>query len=76
MTNDELKYALLSQEPVWATLPSGETLHFERVTAIIYKLKEGKICVCAECLEKHDKWNRVTVIGAERIESERTKNVE
>lgn len=52
MTNEELKQALLDGQPVILTLGDGFMAEYEKVTAIVYRAKNGRVLVSAEVLDK------------------------
>ena len=51
MTNDELKAALLARAPVIYTHTDGHAAEYSRVTAIIYRERNGGVVVSAEVLD-------------------------
>lgn len=51
MTNDELKDALLSRSPVILTPTNSRAAEYSRVTAIIYRERNGAVVVSAEVLD-------------------------
>ncbi len=53
MTNDELKAALLARSPVILTHTDGHAAEYSRVTAIIYRERNGRVDVSAEVLDKN-----------------------
>lgn len=52
MDNNELKEALFNQRPVVLNMASLGELHYKRVSAIIYRVKNGKLNVRAEIEDK------------------------
>lgn len=52
MNNNELKEALLNQRPVILKHPMYGELHYSCVSAIIYRVKNGKLDVSAELKDK------------------------
>lgn len=52
MTNEELKQALTSGREVVLTNEYGAEIEYSRVTAIVYRMKGGRISVSAELLDK------------------------
>lgn len=52
MHNEELKEALLSKRPVILDVPSMGELHHKYVSAIIYRVNNGKFCISAEVKDK------------------------
>ena len=52
MTNEELKQALLSGQPVRYENSDGRESEYERVSAIVYRAKDGEVVVSAEVVDK------------------------
>lgn len=52
MTNEELKQALLDGQPVIMTAADGHEAEYEKITAIVYRAKNGRISISAEALDK------------------------
>ena len=52
MTNEELKHALLTGHPVVFTDTDGRESEYERVSAIVYRAKDGEVVVSAEIVDK------------------------
>lgn len=61
MTAEEIKDALMKKYPVCA---GG--IEYKRVTAVIYREKDGRIAVSAELLDKCK--NSVTIVPLDKIE--------
>ncbi len=52
MNNNELKEALFNQRPVILKQPLYGELHYSCVSALIYRVKNGKLDVTAELKDK------------------------
>ena len=61
MTNDELKAAFMDETPV---MHGG--IQYLKVSAIIYRKRDGKVIVDAELLDKNR--NSVTIADPKRVE--------
>ncbi len=65
MNNEELKAALISGVPVKANIAGLGTIEFERVSAIIYRNKNGKFDISAEVLDKNK--NSVCIVSPAKL---------
>lgn len=52
MNNSELKEALFNQRPIIFNKPLVGELHYNRVSAVIYRVKDGRLHVSAEIEDK------------------------
>lgn len=68
MDNNELKEALFNQRPVIFNMPSMGELHYKRVSAIIYRVTNGKLSVSAEIEDKCG--HSVTIVDPKNIRYE------
>ena len=62
MTNDEAKTLLFSGKPV-----QFKGIEYQRITAIIYRVVNGRVLVSAELLDKNN--NSVTITDPKRVEA-------
>lgn len=65
MNGEELKQALINRHPVIYTQINGEKLEYAYVSGIIYRMRNGKVDVSAELMDKNR--NSVTVANPIRI---------
>lgn len=65
MTNEELKEALFTQSPVVAILPTYGEIEYDRVSAIIYRVINGKLTISAELFDASG--HSVTIAAAEAV---------
>ena len=68
MNNTELKEALFNKRPVIFNMPSLGEIHYKCVSAIIYRVKDGKLTVSAEIEDKCG--HSVTIVRPESIRYE------
>ena len=68
MTNDELKEALMDRCPVLLSVGNSE-IEYSRVSAVIYRIIDGKLCVSAELMDKNGR--SVTIARAQNIKSKK-----
>ena len=68
MDNTELKEALFNKRPVIFNMPSVGELHYKCVSAIIYRVKNGKLSVSAEIEDKCG--HSVTIVDPKKIRYE------
>lgn len=65
MDNNELKKALFNQRPIILDAPTTGELHYKFVSAIIYRVKNGKLDVTAELKDKCG--HSVTIADSKKI---------
>lgn len=68
VNNNELKEALLNQRPVILNQPLYGELHYSCVSAIIYRVKNGKLDISAELKDKCGR--SVTIAAPKQIRYE------
>lgn len=68
MNNTELKEALFNKRPVIFNMPSLGEIRYKCVSAIIYRVKDGKLTVSAEIEDKCG--HSVTIVRPESIRYE------
>ena len=68
MNNTELKEALFNKRPVIFNMPSLGEIRYKCVSAIICRVKDGKLTVSAEIEDKYG--HSVTIVRPESIRYE------
>lgn len=53
MTNEELKKALLDEQPVYFMHTDGTESEYKRISVIAYRKRDNKIVVSVELLDKN-----------------------
>ena len=65
MTPGELKDALTDGRRVSVKIGTGGDITYERVSAVIYRMIDGRLTVCAELSDKNGR--SVTVVRAQDV---------
>ena len=65
MTSQELKKALVNRKPVIFKRVNGDRLEYAYISGIIYRMKNGKLDVSAELMDKS--LHSVTIVSPSQV---------
>lgn len=65
MTSQELKQALVNRKPVIFKRVNGDRLEYSYISGIIYRMKNGKLDVSAELMDKS--LHSVTIVSPSQV---------
>lgn len=65
MTSQELKQALVNRKPVIFKRVNGDRLEYAYISGIIYRMKNGKLDVSAELMDKS--FHSVTIVSPSQV---------
>lgn len=65
MTGEELKQALINKKPVIFTRVNGDRLEYAYVSGIIYRIKNERVSVSAELMDKS--LHSVTIVSPSQV---------
>ena len=65
MTGEELKRALVNRKPVIFKQVNGDRLEYAYISGIIYRMKNGKLDVSAELMDKN--FHSVTIVSPSQV---------
>ena len=65
MTSQELKQALVNRKPVIFKRVNGDRLEYAYICGIIYRMKNGKLDVSAELMDKS--LHSVTIVSPSQV---------